>query len=69
MKIDMHIIFCVHAVWLQNHPCLKGNLHKAWASAFSLLVLQVLSIHLQGLHVLYDNSHVPCMYINPLCGL
>ena len=70
MKIGMHIIFCVHAVWLQMHPCLKGNVREAWARAFSLLVLQVLSIYLQGLHMLYHiHSHVPCMNIYPLCGL
>ena len=51
MKIDMHINLCVHAIWLPMHPCLKGNVPGAWASAFSLLVLQVLTIYLQGLHV------------------
>ena len=50
----MHIILCVQVVWLQMHPCLKGNLREAWACAFSLLVLQVLPIHLLALYVLYD---------------
>ena len=26
MKIGMHIILCVHAIWQKMHPCLKGNL-------------------------------------------
>ena len=54
MKIGMHIIFCVHAVWLKGHPCLKEHLRETWAWIFSLLVLQVLPIHLQGLNVQYD---------------
>ena len=28
MKIGMHIILCMHAVCLQTHPCLKGNLRE-----------------------------------------
>ena len=28
LKIDVHIILCVHAVCLQKHPCLKGNLRE-----------------------------------------
>ena len=36
------------------HPCLKGNLREGCAHAFSLLVLLVLPINLQGLHVLHD---------------
>ena len=31
MKISMHLIFCMHAVWLKTHPCLKGNLREDWA--------------------------------------
>ena len=54
MKIGMHIILSVHAVWLQTHLCLNGNLQEAWACTFSLLVLQVFPIHLQGLHMLYN---------------
>ena len=30
MKISMHIILYVHTVWLQTHPCLKGNLREAY---------------------------------------
>ena len=26
MKIGMHIILCVHAIWQKTHPRLKGNL-------------------------------------------
>ena len=54
MKIGRHITLCVQAIWLQTHPCLEGNLQEAWARAFSLLVLQVLIIHLQGLRVPYN---------------
>ena len=39
MKVDMHIILCVHTIWLQMHPCLKGNIGEAWACAFSLLII------------------------------
>ena len=39
MKINIHIIIGVHAVWLQTHPCLKGHLQETWASAVSVLVL------------------------------
>ena len=53
IKIDMYIILCVHAGWFQTHPCLKGYLREACASAFSLLLLQVLLIHLQGLYLPY----------------
>ena len=35
MKIGMHIILCVHAVWLQTHPCLQGYLGETLALAFS----------------------------------
>ena len=34
-------------------PCLKGNVCETWARVFSLLVLRVLPIHLQGLYVPY----------------
>ena len=60
MKIGMHIILCVHKVWLQMHPCLKGNLCEAWACAFSLIVFMLpmtkgfLHVFQQGLHVPYD---------------
>ena len=40
----------MHTVWLQTNPCPNGNLQEASACAFSLLVLEVLPIHLQGLH-------------------
>ena len=53
MKIGMHTILCGLAIWLYMHPCLKGNVREAWARAFSLLVLQILPICLQGLHVSY----------------
>ena len=53
MKIGMHIILFVHAVWLQSHPCLKGNIRETWACASSLPVLQVLHIYLQSLHMPY----------------
>ena len=49
MKIDMHINLRVQAVWLPMHP-----MSEAWASAFSLLVFQVLTIYLHGLHMPYD---------------
>ena len=39
MKIGMYIILCVHAVCLQMHPYLNGNIRETWARAFSLLVL------------------------------
>ena len=32
----------------------RGNLQDGWAHTFSLLVLQVFPIHLEGLHVLYN---------------
>ena len=51
MKIDMYIILCVHEVWLQIHPYLKVYLRDAWTSAFSLLVLQMFPMYLQGLQV------------------
>ena len=54
MKICMHIIFCVHTVWLQMHPCLKDNIRETLGHVFSLLVLSILPIYLQSLHVMYD---------------
>ena len=54
MKICMHIIFCVHTVWLQMHPCLKGNIRETLGHVFSLLVLSILPIYLQSLQVMYD---------------
>ena len=67
MKIGMHIILCVHAVWLQTHPCLKGYLGESLALAFSFasvagappfsyIVCMGCKIH----------SHVPCIHINLL---
>ena len=53
MKIGMHIILCVHAVWLRMHPFLKGNLREAWARVLSLLVLLGFPIYLHCLHVSY----------------
>ena len=28
MKISTHVILCMHAGWLQTHPCLKGNVRE-----------------------------------------
>ena len=39
MKIGIHIIPGVQAVWLQMHPGLKGNLRETWALVFSLVML------------------------------
>ena len=52
MKIAMHIILRVHAVWLQTHLYLKGNLREARTHAFSFVVLHVLLSYLQGLDML-----------------
>ena len=45
---------CTLTVWLQMHQCLKGNVEEAWGRTFSLLVLPVFSIYLQGLYVLHN---------------
>ena len=65
MKIGMYIILCMHAVWLETHPCLKGNFPEAWALVFALLVLPVLPSSLnQGMQVPYDtctHMYLPCV--------
>ena len=73
MKIGMHIFFLyMHAVWLQTHPFLKTNLREAWTCAFSLLVLHMLPIHLQGLHLTYDTLactlHVHKLTVQPVAS-
>ena len=68
MKIGMHTILGIHAAWLQTHQCLMGNLREAWARKFSLQV-QVLTIHYKVCMYCMIHSHVPCIHINPLCGL
>ena len=49
MEIGMQIILCMHALWLQIHPCLMGNM-----GACIFLASVVDSPHLlQSLHVPY----------------
>ena len=62
IKLTCTLFFCAHPVWLQMRLYVNGNLREAWTRSFSLLVLQVLPMYLQGLHV---HLHVPCVYIKP----
>ena len=65
-KLDKSIL-CMHAVWLQMYPCLNRNLQEAWAHAFSLLVLQVLIIYLQGLHLAYHTCTY-ALHVHTVCS-
>ena len=67
MKIDMHIFSAWTQYGYKIHPYLKGNLRETCTCTFTLPVLQDLSIHLQGLHVLYHACtcplHVPTVQL------
>ena len=43
MKINMHIILFMYAVWLQTHPCLKGNLKRDFGMC--ILLASVVASH------------------------
>ena len=69
MKIGMYIILCVHAVWLQTHPCLKGNLQDLGTCIFSAsVVFSAQLLILFACVISYTHVYL-AMYIDQLCSL
>ena len=53
MKIDMHIILCMHTVCLQTHPCLKNTpcLHMQISTTPLLGYVHIFQQYLQHTYV------------------